>query len=57
MKFEFYDRRLWPTCSAAKLGVGDWLERVYDPLRRRSALGMISPVEYENRFGETAQAA
>ena len=55
MKVEFYDRYLWPTRAAAKLAVGDWIERVYN--RRHSALGMNSPVEYENRFNQTAQAA
>ena len=28
MKVEFYDRYLWPTKAAAKLAVGDWIERV-----------------------------
>jgi putative transposase len=41
--------------AAARLTVGDWVERVYN--RRRSALGMISPVEFENRISQTAQAA
>jgi len=56
MKVEFYDRHLWPTKAAAKLAVGDWIERVYNR-RRHSAIGMISPVEYENRITQTAQAA
>jgi transposase InsO family protein len=30
---------------------------LYNRRRRHSALGMISPVEYENRFTQTAQAA
>ena len=38
MKVEFYDRYLWPTKAAAKLAVGDWIERVYN--RRHSAIGM-----------------
>ena len=57
LKVEFYDRYLWPTRTAAKLAVGDWIERVYNRRRRHSALGMISPVEYEDRFNQTAQAA
>ena len=57
VKVEFYDRYLWPTRAAAKLPVGDWIERVYNRRRRHSALGMISPVEYEDRFTQTAQAA
>ena len=57
LKVEFYDRYLWPTRAAAKLAVGDWIERVYNRRRRHSALGMISLVEYEDRFTQTAQAA
>jgi transposase InsO family protein len=57
LKVEFYDRYLWPSKAAAKLAVGDWIERVYNRRRRHSALGMISPVGYEDRFNQTAQAA
>ena len=57
LKVEFYDRYLWPTRTAAKLAVGDWIERVYNRRRRHSTLGMISPVDYEDRFNQTAQAA
>jgi hypothetical protein len=42
MKVEFYARYLWPTMAAAKLAVGDWIERVYNRSRRHSALGIIS---------------
>ena len=57
LKVEFYDRYVWPTKAAAKLAVGDWLERVYNRRRRHSSLGMICPVAFENRLTQTAQAA
>jgi putative transposase len=57
LKVEFYDRYLWPTKTAAKRAVADWVERIYNRRRRHSALGMISPVEYEDRFTQTAHAA
>ena len=57
LKVEFYDRYLWPTKAGAKLAVGDWIERVYNRRRRHSALGMISPVDFEDRLIQTAQAA
>ena len=57
MKVEFYDQYLWPVRAAAGRAVGDWIERVYNRRRRHSALGMVSPVEYENRFNQTTQAA
>jgi transposase InsO family protein len=46
LKVELYDRYLWPTKAAAKLAVGDWIERVYNT-DRRSTNGMLSPVDYE----------
>ena len=36
LKVEFYDRYLWPTRTAARLAVGDWIEWVYN---RRTPLG------------------
>ena len=43
LKVEFYDRYLWPSRAAAKLAVGDWIERVYNRRRRHSVLSMTSP--------------
>ena len=57
MKVEFYDRYLWPPKAAAKLAVGDWIERVHNRRRRHSALGMISRVNFDDRLTQTAQAA
>jgi putative transposase len=57
MKVEFYDRYIWPTKAAAKLAVGNWIERVYNRRRRHSSIGMISPVDFEDRLIQTAQAA
>lgn len=57
LKSEFYNRHLWPTKAAAKLAVGDWIERVYNRRRRHSKIGMITPVEFEYRHTQTAQAA
>lgn len=49
LKTEFYDRRRWATRAAAKTGVADWIERVYNRRRRHSSIGYQSPVEYEQR--------
>jgi putative transposase len=57
MKVGFYDRYLWPSRAAAKLAASDWIERVHNRRRHHLALGMISPVEYEDRITQTAQAA
>lgn len=57
LKSEFYHRYTWPTKAAARLAVGDWIERVYNRRRRHSKIGMISPVDFEHRHHQTAQAA
>ncbi|MGB8387933.1 integrase core domain-containing protein [Mycobacterium sp.] len=57
LKVEFYDRYLWPTKAAAKVAVGDWIERVYNRRRRHSAIAIMSPVDFEDRLTQTAQAA
>ena len=57
LKVEFYDRYRWPTKEAAKFAVGDWIERVYNRRRRHSSIAMMSPVDFEDRLTQTAQAA
>jgi putative transposase len=57
MKVGFYDLYLWPSRAAAKLAATDWIERVHNRRRDDLALGMISPVEYEDRITQTAQVA
>jgi putative transposase len=57
LKSEFYHRYYWPTKKAARLAVGDWIERIYNRRRRHSKIGMITPVDFENRHTQTAQAA
>ncbi len=47
LKTEFYYRRVWPTKARARLEVGAWIEDRYNRRRRHSALGQISPVQFE----------
>ncbi|WP_373235303.1 hypothetical protein, partial [Mycobacterium marinum] len=50
-KVEFCDRCLWPTKTAAKLAVGDWVEP--DNRRRRhEALAMMRQVQFEDRLSQ-----
>ena len=53
LKTEFYDRKRWATRDAARKAVAYWIEVVYNRRRRHSALGMASPVDFENRIGPT----
>jgi len=56
MKVELFDRYLWSAKAVAKLAVGDWIERVYNRRRRHSAIGMTTPVDYENQITQTASS-
>ena len=53
LKTEFYDRKRWPTRDAARASVARWIEVVYNRRRRHSALGMLSPVDFENHIIHT----
>ncbi|WP_425443292.1 IS3 family transposase [Streptosporangium canum] len=43
------DRRTFPTRSDAERAVFAYIEGFYDPRRRHSANGQLSPAEYEQR--------
>ncbi len=53
LKTEFYDRKRWATRAAARQAVAYWIEVVYNRRRRHSALGMVSPVDFENHITQT----
>ncbi|MGI8678977.1 MAG: IS3 family transposase [Jatrophihabitans sp.] len=61
LKTEFYYQRVWPSKIRARLEVGAWIEDRYNRRRRHSALGQISPVQFElqhcNQTAAEAQAA
>ena len=57
LKTEFYNRRTWPTKAEARLAVGAWIEDRYNRRRRHSAIGMISPVRFEELHTQVAEAA
>ena len=53
---ELLDRRRFKTHAEARLAVFEWIEGWYNPHRRHSSLGRISPINYERRF-LTSEAA
>lgn len=57
LEAELIDRSTWRTHSDARLAVFDYLEAFYNRVRRHSALGYLSPVEFERRYAATAPAA
>jgi len=49
LKTERTDRRTYRTCDEARADVFDYIERFYNPKRRHSTLGYLSPMEFEMR--------
>jgi putative transposase len=51
LKTERAGRKVYRSRTEAKAGVFDYIERFYNPRRRHSTLGYISPIEFERRAG------
>lgn len=47
MQRELLDRRAWTSRTELASAMFEWIEGWYNPRRRHSALGYLSPVEYE----------
>lgn len=50
LECELLDRTSFTTREAARMGVFDYIECWYNPFRRHSALGMLSPLEFARRW-------
>lgn len=48
MKTERIARRVYRSREQARADVFDYIERFYNPRRRHSTLGYISPVQFEH---------
>ena len=57
MQIELLDRRHWPTRAELANAIFEWIEAFYNPLRRHSALGYLSPLEFEALHTAPASAA
>lgn len=51
------DRRVWDTREELRIAIVTWIERTYHRRRRQSALGRLTPVEYELIMAPTATQA
>jgi len=56
LKSELVDRRSWPTKTELRTAVFDYIECFYNPRRRHSSLGYVSPAEYEKINNEVRAA-
>jgi putative transposase len=54
IKNELVKRRTFTTKDQARLAVFQYIESFYNPLRRHSSLGMLSPDDYEARYWKEA---
>jgi putative transposase len=50
LECELLDRRRFHTQAEARMAIFDWIEGRYNPRRRHSSLGRISPLNYERRL-------
>ena len=50
LECELLDRTVFQNRNAARLAIFDYLEGFYNPWRRHSSIGQLSPVEYERRW-------
>ena len=51
------DRRFWSTREDWKIAIVTWIERTYHRRRRQSALGRLTPIEYESIMNTPATLA
>lgn len=54
---ELIDRRSWPTRQQARTAIYDYVEGWYNPRRRHSALGYLSPAEFEAQHHRRQESA
>ena len=52
LEYELLDRNRFQTQAEAKIDVFQYIEGWYNPARRHSALGYLSPINYENKQHE-----
>ena len=57
LQTELLDRQSWPTRESLRLAIFEYIEVFYNRCRRHSALGYLSPMEFEARTQEDARAS
>ena len=57
LECELIDRRSWKNKTEARLAIFTWIESWYNPTRRHSGLGYLSPINFERKLNENNQIA
>jgi putative transposase len=57
LECELIDRRRFRYHSEARMAVFQFIEGLYNPSRRHSALGYLSPIEYERKHDDLNKPA
>lgn len=57
LKNEYYHRHVFATITDARRGVYAWIDGFYNARRRHSAIGYISPLQYEHQLARQADQA
>jgi putative transposase len=57
LECELLERRRFRSQAEARMAVFDFIEGFYNPRRRHSALGYLSPADYERRYAHTNSVA
>jgi putative transposase len=57
MQLELLDTRTWNSREELANAIFEWIECWYNPYRRHSSLGMLSPADYERRRQEPSDPA
>jgi putative transposase len=52
LECELLDRTRFQTQAEARMAVFEWIEGWYNPQRRHSSIGYLSPNEFERRHAE-----
>ena len=56
MQVELLDRQRWRTVLELAVAIADWIDHFYNPIRRHSSLGYLTPNEFEDLHSPKPQA-